>query len=200
MIPDRVPLGFVCGYPTNGKGELYGGSMFMPSAANDTPQSKAIQKINERWGADFRRWNGRETIGIPVCKKKYAPFQFKTKRLENGVLKVVVVRMYGCICHSHLREKVIRKHGERKGWEPFGQWSLSKAQVLAKKVMERSLKNIELKTDTDSDYSIRGSSPTPSDDETTSLKQICNFGKCAWKYKHKYDDISEEMVNNNTQC
>ena len=65
-----VPLGFVCGYPLSG-GELYGGSMFIASAANDTLQGRAIQNVNERWGADFRSWNGRETIGIPVCKKKY---------------------------------------------------------------------------------------------------------------------------------
>ena len=65
-----VPLGFVCGYPLSG-GELYGGSMFIASAANDTLQGRAIHKVNEQWGADFRSWNGRETIGIPVCKKKY---------------------------------------------------------------------------------------------------------------------------------
>ena len=65
-----VPLGFVCGYPVP-VGELYGGSMFIASAANDTLQGRAIQKVNEQWGADFRSWNGRETIGISVCKKKY---------------------------------------------------------------------------------------------------------------------------------
>lgn len=45
--------------------------MFIASAANDTLQGRAIHQVNERWGADFRSWNGRETIGIPVCKKKY---------------------------------------------------------------------------------------------------------------------------------
>ena len=68
-----VPLGFVCGYPVSG-GELYGGSMFIASAANDTLQGRAIQRVNEHWGADFRSWNGRETIGISVCKKKYGQF------------------------------------------------------------------------------------------------------------------------------
>lgn len=76
FIPESnsVPLGFVCGYPLSG-GELYGGSMFIASAANDTLQGRAIHKINERWGADDHRcWNGRETIGIPVCKKKYGRY------------------------------------------------------------------------------------------------------------------------------
>ncbi len=50
--------------------------MFIASAANDTLQGRAIHKVNERWGADFRCWNGRETIGISVCKKKYGEFLF----------------------------------------------------------------------------------------------------------------------------
>eukprot|EP00957_Ditylum_brightwellii_P110184 8404439-Ditylum_brightwellii.AAC.1 len=61
----KVPLGFICGYPVGNGGELYGGSMFIRSAAADTLQGQAIQKINTRWGADFRRWDGMETIGIP---------------------------------------------------------------------------------------------------------------------------------------
>ena len=77
----RVPLGFVCGYPVGNGGEQYGGSMFIKSAAADTLQGKAIQAVNEKWGdannSDARRqWGGRETIGIPVCKKKYSPFAF----------------------------------------------------------------------------------------------------------------------------
>jgi hypothetical protein len=45
--------------------------MFIASAANDMSQGRAIHKINERWGTDYRNWNGSETIGISVCKKKY---------------------------------------------------------------------------------------------------------------------------------
>lgn len=135
-IPGRVPLGFVCGYPVSG-GELYGGSMFIASAANDTLQGRAIQRVNEKWGADFRSWNGRETIGISVCKKKYAPFKFHTETKENGQLKVRVTRAYGCSIHSHLREDVIRRVGPREGWEPFGQWSKKKAVITAKKVVDQ---------------------------------------------------------------
>lgn len=59
----RVRLGFVCGHPVGVGGELYGGSMFIKSAANDTFQGKAIQSTNQKWGEQKRTWNGRETIG-----------------------------------------------------------------------------------------------------------------------------------------
>lgn len=172
--------------------------MFIPSAANDTLQGRAIQAINERWNCnsrtDFKRgWSGTETIGIPVCKKKYAPFLFKKTVVDNdGRIKVEVVRMYGCAIHSHLRERVIKKVGERKGWEPFGQWSLKKAESLAKKVTE------EINGDTDESGSEEASitSSSFSDDEkaeVASLKQLCHNGKCAWKMKHKFDDIYSEI-------
>ena len=111
---------------------------------------------------------------------------------NNGRIKVQAVRMYGCAIHSHLRERVIKKVGERKGWEPFGQWSLKKAELLAKKVTD------ELNGDPDEsgneDASITSSSS--SDDEkaeVASLKQLCHNGKCAWKMKHKFDDIVSEI-------
>ena len=185
---ESVPLGFVCGYPVGPGGELYGGSMFMASAAMDTLQGRAIHAINERWGADFRKWTGRETIGIPVCKKKYAPFDIQTKRLENGQVKVSVVRMYGCSIHSQLRKQLIEKHGERKGWEPFGQWSLRKANLFARKIIDRSNSN-ECRFDDREDAS--GSS----DEERGSWKQICGNGQCMWKVKNKYDDIFSEIHN-----
>ena len=78
--------------------------MFLPSAANDTLQGRAIQKINEKWGVHINSKDndrnpsltcksishrnksgstGAETIGIPVCKKKYAPFEFRKKVLDD---------------------------------------------------------------------------------------------------------------------
>ena len=42
LVSFRVPLGFVCGFPIGHGGELYGGSMFIPSAATDTKQGKCI--------------------------------------------------------------------------------------------------------------------------------------------------------------
>ncbi len=59
--------------------------MFIKSAANDTLQGSAIQKVNENWGADFRSWVGHETIGIPVCKKKYGTFLFFVFKLALGL-------------------------------------------------------------------------------------------------------------------
>jgi hypothetical protein len=73
-----------------------GGDMFLRSAAPDTLQGKAIQEVNETWGAlhmkkeevddilNRRRARGKGCkagsdlyIGIPVCKKKYTPFNVK---------------------------------------------------------------------------------------------------------------------------
>ena len=126
-------------------GELYGGSMFIKSAATDTCQGKAIQSINEKWGEQGRTgtgrpWGGRETIGIQVCKKKFSPFAFTVDTIDDdentaknsnatasssatGDRKrkiVKVVRMFGCPHHSDLRKEKIECHGVRKGWEPFG--------------------------------------------------------------------------------
>jgi hypothetical protein len=89
--------------------------MFMKSAANDTLQGKAIQAINVRWGEDSRNWSGRETIGIPVCKKKYAPFSFKVERDSNGRAKVTVERMFGCHCHSNITEEIDSKTRMQNG-------------------------------------------------------------------------------------
>ena len=180
----RVPLGFVCGYPVGNGGELYGGSMFIKSAATDTLQGRAIQAINTRWGEDFRKWQGRETIGIPVCKKKYAPFAFRIIRSEGGTPKVTVERMFGCRCHSNLRKAVIEQHGCRSGWEPFGQWSLRKAQEKARLETERLNDGVDLLES--------GTESWSSDDEKNALS-ICNNGQCTWKIREKFDDIYSEL-------
>lgn len=165
--------------------------MFIRSAASDTLQGRAIQAINSRWGADFRRWTGRETIGIPVCKKKYSPFSIRVKRNEDGTTKLTVERMYGCHVHSHLRKSVIERNGERPGWEPFGQWSLRKARAMARRMMER-MNGVDGREEEDSFGEIS------SDDDCNSngpWKSICNNGICAWKMKDKYDDVFSEIHN-----
>jgi len=180
-IPERVPLGFVCGYPIRTGGELYGGSMFIRSAAADTLQGRAIQDVNIKWGEDFRKWNGRETIGIPVCKKKYAPFVTKSE-IVNGRVKIKVERMYGCRCHSETRKDTIKKYGERKGWEPFGQWSLTKAKTMAKKLA------VQLENET-----MEGHRKIHDEENNEKYRQICLNGSCAWKLRGKCDDIVDEL-------
>lgn len=216
----RVPLGFVCGYPLQG-GELYGGSMFIKSAAHDTLQGRAIQAVNEKWGEDFRKWGGRETIGIPVCKKKYSPFCFKViehkdENLENNgniqqkrrrpKLEVTVERMYGCKCHSDIRKTVIEQRGVRQGWEPFGQWSLKKAQELAKKETERlnspqskvlkTTPAVAISTNQASDgetTSEEDDSSSDDDRRTAFLPTMCHNGMCTWKVRAKYDNVYREI-------
>lgn len=119
---------------------------------------------------------------------RYAPFDFKKSYDKNGKVLIEVERMYGCICHSKIREKVIRKHGERKGWEPFGQWSIKKARILAKRLADRYTKSNEDSSSYDCDEADNMSSHSSADE----LK-LCHNGICIWKYKHKYDDIFEEI-------
>ena len=193
---------------------MYGGSMFLPSAASDTLQGKAIHAINERWGYDFRKWVGRETIGIPVCKKKYSPFDIRVKKGDTNntpkkkkgqqqqQIKVVIERMYGCACHSPIRKQLIEKYGERKGWEPFGQWSLSKAMTLARKMIDkfktgllvlqgdRNIMDVSGKTGSTTTTTTNNSDEE--DEVVISWKSICHNGKCAWKIKSKYDDVTQD--------
>jgi hypothetical protein len=167
------------GYPVGIGGEMYGGSMFIKSAASETNQGKAIQSINEKWGGTDRTWNGRETIGVQVCKKKYTPFLFTVETTDDGEendakngnaaatstaasgttttaagnggrKKIVkVVRVFGCPHHSQFRKEKIECYGTRKGWENFGQWSLRKAQQLARRETNRL--NNKNKNDGDGD-------------------------------------------------
>jgi hypothetical protein len=97
-----VPYGFICGFPTKG-GDLYGGSMYMPSAQDEGAlQARATSAAILRWGEGG-------VIGHPVCKGKYQPW-------KEGK------RQYGCFRHHLVREERIRKAGLREGWEPFDQW------------------------------------------------------------------------------
>lgn len=194
--------------------------MFIRSAANDTLQGRAIQAVNEKWGKDFRKWAGRETIGIPVCKKKYTPFSFSIARpslpssgsnesvegsdseedSSKSRLQVEVKRMYGCKCHSDIRKAVIEQHGVRKGWEPFGQWSMKKAQELARRESERLNQARLGKSPPESEGS--GTDSSTSIEEWTSDEErafnnlptsMCNNGSCTWKVRAKYDNIFKEI-------
>ena len=120
---------------------------------------------------------------------------------ERRRLEVKVTRMYGCKCHSDLRRAVIEQHGVRKGWEPFGQWSLKKAQDLARKEADRLNQPRNGKLSPGSDTSSTDGTTTSedlasSDDEKISnhlLPSMCNNGSCTWKVKAKYDNIYAEM-------
>ncbi|GAX27105.1 hypothetical protein FisN_13Lh351 [Fistulifera solaris] len=151
--------------------------MFARSAAMDTLQGQAIQAINAKWG-DPHPVAGRESIGFPVCKKKYAPFRILT---AGGQIE----RMYGCVCHSHLRKAVIEKHGERKGWEPFGQWSLQKAKDIVRQ---------EIADDAATCSSLSNDDSSSSQETHCGGKTVkCFNGSCVWKVKSAYDDVYWEL-------
>ena len=184
--------------------------MFHPSAATDTLQGQAIEKINKVWGEDKHRgWDNYKNIGGPVCKKKYRPFEFRIKRKNKmGGVQIEVVRMYGCCAHSNVRKAVIEKHGERNGWEPFGQWSLSKAKAAARREAQRLNdaygSSSSLSDTASSGYCSPISSPS-SEESYSPLDQIedsrqqkpwdllCANGSCNWKIRGKYDDICSEI-------
>jgi len=176
------------------------------SAAKEGLQSQAIKKADEKWGTDCRN------IGLPVCKKKYRPFEFLINRTseegEVGYHEIKVSRLYGCPLHSHLRKEVIERHGERNGWEPFGQWSISKARAAARR--EQARVNYELRELYEGDRfdvcsvakSCQVSSSESEDDELSSKESpkqkarcstLCDNGVCTWKIRGKVDDIAEEI-------
>lgn len=205
--------------------------MFIKSAASYTNQGKAIQSINEKWGEQTsgtrRPWGGRETIGIQVCKKKYSPFLFtveETDHDENDAKNcnntgascaerkriVKVVRLFGCPHHSDLRKEKIECHGVRKGWEPFGQWSLRKAQQLARGIniklnltdsKSSTNKQVEREDRHDLLLSQEGRAKEVCDENCTScsniddeIRTICHNGKCLWKKRDKHDDVYREIT------
>lgn len=207
--------------------------MFTRSAAMDTLQGKAIHSINMKWGSVTNtdisassssapaasicgRAPGRETIGIPVCKKKYKPFEFRIVKQSNngassgdGTYVVQVERLYGCQCHHPYRKQVIEQHGERPGWQPFGVWSLRKAQNQAR--IEAARLNGECLA-TDSSSIATSDTVDDSGDEDISstaafaslpnerkgamhksLSNICLNGACTWKVESAYDNIYKEI-------
>jgi len=204
--------------------------MFIKSAASYTDQGKAIQAINEKWGdgasGTRRPWGGRETIGIQVCKKKYTPFLFSVETQDddendakncngtaasNGERKrvVKVVRMFGCPHHSAIRKEKIECHGVRKGWEPFGQWSLQKAHALARRETIRLNRTKDVKGNDnrggETNHVLSKTSNNTSTDENDGansdsnlnmeeIRTICHNGKCLWKKRNKFDNVYNEIT------
>lgn len=163
--------------------------MFIKSAATDTLQGKAIHDVNLKWGEDAKCFRGRETIGIPVCKKKYSPFSVKVVRDKQGRAQVTVERMFGCRCHSNIRKSLILQNGckPRAGWEPFGQWSLEKAQECARK------ESIRINS-AESESGLTADESSSSEEEETKAPSICNNGTCIWKIRRKFDNIKRELT------
>lgn len=159
---------------------MYTGDVFMKSAAMDTLHGKAIQSVNDRWKVSDLDHN--------VCKNKYTPF-VTTKHTDpiTGRVSMTVTRTYGCHFHSDLRKKVIEKYGERRGWEPFGQWSLLKACRVAKKLTN----NLDNKRDQNNSNN--------NENKLCYVRPIGANGSCVWKVKSKYDDIMEELSEQKQQ-
>lgn len=166
---------------------------------------------------------GRETIGIAVCKKKYKPFQFRVLKERGGVKVAVAERLYACQCHHAARKAVIEQHGVRQGWQPFGVWSLRKAQEQARLETIRLNNNLQCVAISDTtlikgskknasltSISNDGDSSTDTEETDTevsysntkvpetailrkSLSSVCLNGACTWKVESAYDDIYKEM-------
>jgi hypothetical protein len=198
--------------------------MFSRSAAMDTLQGKAIHAVNMKWGSSnceqsssstsaittaiaCSRAPGRETIGIPVCKKKYKPFDFRVVK-QNGIYDVQVERLYGCQCHHPRRKQVLEQHGERQGWQPFGVWSLRKAQYQARIEAARlngesvtdnssSTSTVDTFDDSDDDTPTPSAVRAPTDATTTAMRKVlsnlCINGACTWKLQSAYDNIYKEI-------
>ena len=114
-----------------------------------------------------------------------------------------------------MRAGTIKRFGERKGWEPFGQWSLKKAQILSKKLQERLSLNAKSSLirrigsagstsdssevdengsfSTSFDSNSRSHSHSTNDNSFAAWKKLCHNGNCTWKMKHRYDDVVEEI-------
>ena len=139
----------------------------------------------------------RKTAIVPV------PRVLKKKKI------VKVVRMFGCPHHSDLRKEKIECHGIRKGWEPFGQWSLRKAQQLARGVtVKLNSKDCKNSTNIQADGNYKNGIEISNDGITEEvngencnscstmdeMKTICHNGKCLWKKRDKFDDVYREIT------
>lgn len=132
----------MCGFPT-ANGDLYGGALYLQSASIG-PQASALLAASSRWGSGAA---GKEQIPVPVCKRKYQPFQHKkhcrmvadrgggssssNRVCENssnssggggGGDSNRREQMYGCHLHHARRKALIERGGLREGWEDFDQW------------------------------------------------------------------------------
>lgn len=120
--------------------------------------------------------------------------------------------MYGCSAHSNIRKHLIEKHGERKGSEPFGQWSLGKAKTAARRETQRLNAELNNSSSCLSDTTSASSSGYESSLSSSSLEEdvtlctviddtrqqqpfnsLCANGSCNWKIRGKIDDICSEI-------
>ena len=105
-----MPFGFICGFPTKGGGDLYGGNAYGVAAAASPAGLQAVAQAAAcaRWG-EAPRPGRPAVIGHAVCKGKYRPWR-------DGE------RQYGCFRHHAVRKRHIERAGLREGWESFEQW------------------------------------------------------------------------------
>ena len=97
-ITPSVPWGFVCGYPTSSRGDLYGGSHYTQLASSTmTPQGQAMKEVTIKFGDGC-------TLPYTPCKKGYIP-------MVNGE------KRYACSLHHKDRLRRLNKEGGklRKG-------------------------------------------------------------------------------------
>jgi len=105
---ETVPCGFICGFPTGGGGDLYGGNTYARTSRVPTSaQAEAQAVAAARWGDGPA---GREQITHAVCKGKFQPWRTDGERA------------YGCFRHHGIRKARIERAGLRPGWESFEQW------------------------------------------------------------------------------
>ena len=107
-----MPYGFICGFPTGGGGDLYGGNAYVAAAQRESPQALAQAAACARWGeAGGGRAGAAPVIPFSVCKGKYRPWS------QDGQ-----ERMLGCFRHHAIRKRRVARAGLRDGWESFEQW------------------------------------------------------------------------------
>eukprot|EP00854_Cymbomonas_tetramitiformis_P000713 gene713-1176_t len=75
--------------------------MYLRSASVGA-QAEAILTASASWGIGPA---GREEIPFPVCKRKYQPTRTEISDIHGDIL----VPLYGCHYHSHIRAKRIKR-------------------------------------------------------------------------------------------
>ena len=145
----------------------------------NTTSTNSSDAPARQWLTRRHRKKGREAIGIPVCKKKYKPFQFEvvTDDTTGRVQVVLVERLYGCRCHHPQRKRVIERYGVRNGWQPFGVWSRAKALAQARRETERLNREHEEAVAAATEQEL--SSSSDDDDEQEDKAPACSAGSMA---------------------
>lgn len=121
---------------------------------------------------------------------------------KKVAVRIVLERMYGCSCHSQARRKMILKYGERQGWEPFGQWSIAKAQAAAIKHVKLEVKKGVNKQRLiapceENSCLVNNGNCDSKLSPGIKYESLCRNGECLWKSKDDYDDIDDEIQSTN---